>query len=288
MIQLTPDEVGDSRAGSCSSPNGDIVCDDLSGYPSGAYLSSNGCCFSISPPVKNATYCWSFIALYSTSVTLDSGFGITYTSGFSSGFSSFELYTCTPDCSLVGTGFSYTGLTPGACYTWCFDTYMTGGGAGGGYTFFCPYVILTGTLGVEFTNFDCLPGQEHIQLNWNTSSEENCESYKVMRSGDGINYEEIASIPGNGNTSVQHAYHFTDENPLPGENYYFLQQMDIGNIPSSLTSVITCASNDPVLHEVYYNMVGEPVVDMQASPSGIYIKESITATKKVRQLVYAD
>lgn len=287
MIQLTSDEVGDSRAGSCSSPNGDIVCDDLTGYPSGSYLSSHGCCFSISPPVKNATYCWSFVVLYSTSIILDSGWGITTTGGFSSWFDNFELYTCTPDCSLVGTGLTYTGLTPGACYTWCFDTHMTGGGSGGGFTFLCPYVILTGTLAVEFTNFDCMPGQENIQLNWSTNSETNCQSYKVMRSGDGVNFEEIASIPGNGNTSVQHSYHFTDENPLPGENYYYLEQIDYGNITASLTSVITCTSDDPVLHEVYYNLVGEQI-DMQANPAGIYIKESVTATKKVRQLVYAD
>src|SRR5689334_19055872 len=124
---LTAD--GDSRAGSCASPNADIVCDQLTGYPDWTYLTTNSCCFSLTPPVKNATYCWEFTAV-NTSVTLDCGWSITVFAGFSSWFSNFTLYNCTPDCSLVGTGLSFTGLTVGNCYTWCFDTHMTGGGPG--------------------------------------------------------------------------------------------------------------------------------------------------------------
>ena len=283
MINLAAE--GDSRAGSCDSPNGEIVCDNLTGYPTGAYLSSNGCCYTISPAVKNATYCWEFVAAYSTSVTLDSGWGITATGGYSLWFDNFELYTCTPDCSLVGTGLSYSGLTPGACYTWCFDTHMTGGGSSGGFTFLCPYVILTGVLAVEFSSFDCKPGQENIQLTWSTSSETNCAYYKVMRSGDGNYYEEIASIPGNGTTTLQHVYLFTDENPLPGDNYYYLQQVDYSDVTASITAVTVCASDDTLIAELYYNLMGEKI-QIETAPAGFYIKESITTSKKTRQLMY--
>ncbi|MFN0274812.1 MAG: hypothetical protein ACKVPJ_03625 [Chitinophagales bacterium] len=282
MIQAGPE--GGSRAGSCDSPNGDIVCDDLTGYPTSSYLSSNSCCYTISPAVKNATYCWEFIA-GSSSIILDSGWGITTTGGFSSWFSTFELYTCTPDCSLVGTGLSYSGLTPGACYTWCFNTHMTGGGSSGGFTFLCPYVILTGTLAVTYSSFDCMSGQENIQLSWSTSSETNCEAFHVMRSGDGINYEQIASIQGHGSTTQSHAYLFNDENPLPGENYYYLEQVDFGNTSVSTTSVIVCKTDDPLLTLIYYNLMGEKI-DFDAVPAGVYIKETVTSTKKTRQLMY--
>ena len=283
MIHLT-NESGGSRAGSCASPNGDIICDELLSYPLGSYLSTHGCCYTLSPPVKNATYCWEFTP-ESADIEINSGWGITTSGSFSSWFSDFELYTCAPDCNLVGTGLVYSGLTPGDCYTWCFDTHMTGGGGGGGFTFLCPYVVLTGVLAVEFSSFDCLPSEEMIQLSWSTSSETNCESYQIMRSGDGINYEAIATVAGNGNSSQAHNYIYKDEHPLAGENYYYLEQYDFDKTMASITATIVCASDDEVLFEVYYNLMGEKI-SIETAPAGIYIKESITSRKKSRQLIH--
>lgn len=274
---------GDSRAGSCDSPNGDIVCDDLTGYPDGAYLTANGCCFNISPPVKNATYCWEFTAV-NTSLVLDCGWSIIVFNSFSSWFSDFELYTCTPDCLLVGTGLSFTGLTVGTCYTWCFDTHMTGGGAGGGFNKLCPYVIQTPLLPVELASFYGIPGENNIQLIWQTESELNCSAFDIMRSTDGLNYEMIGRIMGNGTTNSTHTYSFQDNAPIDGENYYMLRQLDF-NGNENYSNTISCYPITESTEFIYYNLMGE-LIETENPTAGIYIEEIITENNKIRHLIY--
>lgn len=63
-------------------------------------------------------------------------------------------------------------------------------------------------------------------LEWRTASEINNSGFEVERSNDGVNFTKIGWVEGNGSTTVEQAYLFTDENPLPGWNYYRLKQID--------------------------------------------------------------
>ncbi len=282
--ELILDDPGDSRSGSCASPNGPIVCDDLSTYPSGAYLTANGCCYSITPAVKNATYCWTWTAVNTTAI-LDCGWSIVVYAGFSSWFSDFELYTCDPSCTLVATGLSFTGLTIGQCYTWCFDTHMSGGGPGGGFNMLCPYVIQTAPLPIVLETFECSSSSDDIQLVWETATETNCSAFNILRSTDGLNYEEIGTEPGNGTTTSPHSYGFNDQSPFPGENYYMLKQVDFFNQGESYSDVITCYSGDGNEVYIYYDLLGNQV-DIQNAVSGLYIQEIQNGSRKYRQIIF--
>ena len=61
-------------------------------------------------------------------------------------------------------------------------------------------------------------------LNWNTASELNTSHFIIQRSTDGINFANQGNVSAVG--SGANKYHFTDNNPTSGTNYYRLQSVD--------------------------------------------------------------
>ena len=88
-------------------------------------------------------------------------------------------------------------------------------------------------------------------LEWKTGYEKNNDYFIIERSSDGINFESIGTIKGAGSSASLISYSFTDENPLPGINYYRLKQVDFnGQSENSIiktinfgASVLALASN---------------------------------------------
>jgi len=64
------------------------------------------------------------------------------------------------------------------------------------------------------------------ELFWQTASETNNDYFTIERSGDGRTFDAIGEIKGAGNSTEEKHYEFTDENPLPGINYYRIKQTD--------------------------------------------------------------
>ena len=81
-------------------------------------------------------------------------------------------------------------------------------------------------LPVEMLYFNAkIDGTDAI-LEWATASELNNDRFEVERSLDGINYEYIGEVEGNGTTDLQVVYQFIDIAPRQGLNYYRLKQVD--------------------------------------------------------------
>jgi hypothetical protein len=87
----------------------------------------------------------------------------------------------------------------------------------------------TGPLPVTLSSFSAsLSKDQVVNLNWSTSMEINCSRFVVQRSFDGIYFTDIATVDGNGSTSLFHSYAATDLahsfiNPVV---YYRLKQID--------------------------------------------------------------
>ncbi|MEM7163617.1 MAG: T9SS type A sorting domain-containing protein, partial [Bacteroidota bacterium] len=81
-------------------------------------------------------------------------------------------------------------------------------------------------LPVEFLDFSVKRQSDIAQINWSTASEINNEFFKIMRSGNAENFEEIDRVPGQGTTNQISHYERYDLNPLPGWNYYKIIQVD--------------------------------------------------------------
>jgi hypothetical protein len=88
-------------------------------------------------------------------------------------------------------------------------------------------LIVTATVPIELLKFSGKVQNKSALLTWTTLTEQNNNYFIVERSGDGINYSPISdNINGAGSSISTHDYSFTDTNPLPGVNYYRLQQVD--------------------------------------------------------------
>jgi len=86
--------------------------------------------------------------------------------------------------------------------------------------------VLASTLPIELVSFsgEAIMGQN--LLDWRTASERNNDHFRLLRSADLEMWDEIAHIPGAGNSQTVLDYHVVDETPFVGTNYYTLVQVD--------------------------------------------------------------
>lgn len=71
----------------------------------------------------------------------------------------------------------------------------------------------------------------HARLTWQTSSETNNKGFEIHRSGDDKQFVKIGEIDGKGTAS---GYAFADKQPLSGNNYYRLVQVDKDGTPTNI------------------------------------------------------
>jgi uncharacterized repeat protein (TIGR01451 family) len=69
-----------------------------------------------------------------------------------------------------------------------------------------------------------IDGANHLKLI--TASELNNDYFEVQRTIDGLDYEVLGFVQGNGTTSLQSQYSFIDRSPNFGFNYYRIRQVD--------------------------------------------------------------
>ncbi|MEO6903905.1 MAG: T9SS type A sorting domain-containing protein [Bacteroidia bacterium] len=82
-------------------------------------------------------------------------------------------------------------------------------------------------LPISLLKFDAhLQDNKTVAVNWATASETNNDYFTVEKSADAINFEKVVSIKGAGNTTMMVKYNTTDYNPLTGQSYYRLKQID--------------------------------------------------------------
>lgn len=164
-----------------------------------------------------------------------------------------------PSCSynlIVDTGGTVTvGATAADRLDICGETIMKGGGAGscnscgGTNSGQClyngdPYCQPTGgfvgpsaygpsgydpALPIELLFFNASALAEAVVLNWSTTSEENFLKFVIQHSSDGITFESIGEVAGQGFNiyDIESKYSFRDEAPLLGLNYYRLKALDL-------------------------------------------------------------
>lgn len=81
-------------------------------------------------------------------------------------------------------------------------------------------------LPIELSLFQAKALKNKVRLDWVTTTEINNEFFIIERSDDGIIFQELAKVPGAGNSSEQKIYSYLDENPLSGRSFYRLKQTD--------------------------------------------------------------
>lgn len=96
---------------------------------------------------------------------------------------------------------------------------------------------LSALLPVRLTGFTAVRKNDQAELNWKTSQENNSKEFIVERSADGVHFTAIGKVKAAGNTVVTTRYSFTDAQPLQGNNYYRLNQVDLDS-RSELSEIV--------------------------------------------------
>ena len=97
------------------------------------------------------------------------------------------------------------------------------------------------SLPVELLSFETTCENDYPTLNWATSTEINNSYFTIERSTDMKSFEEVAIVNGNGNSSSQLTYKWTDKNPLSKLSYYRLKQTDFDGIYEYIgTGTLNC------------------------------------------------
>jgi hypothetical protein len=137
-------------------------------------------------------------------VTLGNGADITVDGNFTIG-GSFSMGT---NSTFDGTG--NVSVSGSGCSNW------SGPGSCG-----------SGPLPVKLLSFSAKDnGDETVTITWETASEKNNDYFTIQQSTDGITYQEIGTVRGNGTSKDRLKYTYTDYNPAGGRSYYRLEQTD--------------------------------------------------------------
>lgn len=130
-------------------------------------------------------------------------------------------------------------------------------------------------------------------LEWSTATETDSDYFTIEKSTNGIHFQELERIKAAGNSNTVLVYHFNDENPLTGNNYYRLKQMDMNGSfhYSSIISVHSRARNinqfafgpNPLegFLNLFYSLEADGFVEVKIiSLEGYYIYSSIVESRK--------
>ena len=95
-----------------------------------------------------------------------------------------------------------------------------------GYDFIVARYNTDVSLPVKLASFTAYPVKNTVSVNWATASEINNSYFDIERSAAASNFVAIGRVSGHGNTNQLQQYQYFDAQPLVGDNYYRLRQVD--------------------------------------------------------------
>lgn len=102
--------------------------------------------------------------------------------------------------------------------------------ASGSFYQLSPAVLATSevaqTLPVELLDWKATAQNDGMLLHWSTATETNNRGFEIQRSADAQHWTTLGFVAGKGNTMQPQQYAFKDRQPLNGNNYFRLKQLD--------------------------------------------------------------
>ena len=103
------------------------------------------------------------------------------------------------------------------------------------------FLKLSPAVPVEWLTFEVeRNGKNSAKISWSTASEINNSHFEILRSNNGIDFEQISRKEKDANGVNGASYNFVDNKPLRGENYYKISQVDFDgkNTETEIKSVV--------------------------------------------------
>lgn len=127
------------------------------------------------------------------------------------------------------------------------------------------------TLPIKLTNFSAEVNDYGVKLNWQTAQEVNNQYFELLKADDKKEFKVIGKVNGAVNSSTSQFYNFTDFNPVTGNNYYQLKQVDLDGKSESFNPIVVkfgLAADD-------FKVVSTSEVDVVLSISSALAKQGI-------------
>jgi len=123
------------------------------------------------------------------------------------------------------------------------------------------------------------------RLRWNTLKEKAGDRFEIERSNDARSFSKIGSMPARGLAPAN--YTFTDEQALPGTNFYRLRLMHTDGDPTYSKVVQVSAKDDGFVFDVYPNPAKETLCIKlsEVKSSGVLTLKDITGRTIMEQTI---
>jgi hypothetical protein len=127
---------------------------------------------------------------------------------------------------------------------------------------FSPFTFASGSINnplpIELILFDANASDRVVLIDWTTATEINNDFFTVERSSDGVYFERVGFVNGNGNSSEELSYSFIDAEPLSGISYYRLKQTDFDG-QFETYPMVAVKIEEPINLTIYPNPAVEKV-----------------------------
>jgi hypothetical protein len=125
-------------------------------------------------------------------------------------------------------------------------------------------VFATGeALPIEMAGVKAYQKAAGIEVEWNTLTEVNMDSYEVEKSVNGQHFTKVASVRSKGNSTTGNNYNWFDANAVAGANYYRIRSISKeGNIVYSAIIKVTIDKGAEIV-SIYPNPVQGGIVNLQ-------------------------
>lgn len=112
----------------------------------------------------------------------------------------------------------------------------------------------------------------NVVIEWSTASETNNNYFTIEKSTDGINFIEIGTVNGAGNSTSILNYSFTDNNTLPETSYYRLIQTDYDGNSTTFNMLTSenCLTTSSVYINAFNNQNGNIAIVIDNEINGLY------------------
>ena len=131
-------------------------------------------------------------------------------------------------------------------------------------------------LPIQLTQFAATQAEDGVEVQWATAAEINNDYFIVERSSNGIDYEVLDYVPGQGTSAVATRYTTLDASPQPGWNYYRLTQIDINGLSKQFESIALLVQEWGAGHELNLQVFPNPAVGTHFSVA--FLGDGVPAT----------
>ncbi|NUN09668.1 MAG: T9SS type A sorting domain-containing protein [Ignavibacteriaceae bacterium] len=152
-------------------------------------------------------------------------------------------------------------------------------------------VMDMGPVPVELLSFTATAAGNDVVIGWITATETNNRYFVLERKNESGVWSALSEISGNGTTSEQSSYSYTDKNLAPGSYYYRLTQVDFDGTrtPYNEISAAVGLPTDYTLFQNYPNPFNPSTIIKYALPHHSSVKISVfnSLGEKIEELVNA-